>query len=60
MRPDAPTLRHRAAAIEQMVRGRVRDGDWDAADVAIGLLEEDPNRSDDAIAAHVADIIEAS
>ncbi len=43
-----------------MVRGRVRDGDWDAADVAIGLLEEDPNRSDDAIAAHVADIIEAS
>lgn len=58
MRPDAPTLRHRAAAIEQMVRGRVRDGRWDAADVAIGLLEEDPDRSDEAIAADVARVLE--
>lgn len=57
MRPDANIIRHRAAAIEQMVRGRVRDGDWDAADVAIGLLEEDPNRSDESIAMDVTLIL---
>lgn len=58
MRQDAPTLRHRAATIEQMVRGRVRDGRWDAADVAIGLLEEDSDRSDEAIAADVARVLD--
>ncbi|WP_316202826.1 MULTISPECIES: hypothetical protein [unclassified Bradyrhizobium] len=57
MRQDAPTLRHRAAAIEKLVRGRVRDGRWDAADVAIGLLEEDPDRSDEAIAIDVTLIL---
>ncbi|WP_316190371.1 hypothetical protein [Bradyrhizobium sp. SZCCHNS2096] len=60
MRPDAPTLRDRAAAIERMVRGRVLDDELDAADVAIGLLEEDPTRSDEAIAHHVARILEGT
>ncbi|WP_315731121.1 MULTISPECIES: hypothetical protein [unclassified Bradyrhizobium] len=60
MRPDAPTLRDRAAAIERMVRGRVLDDELDAADVAIGLLEEDPTRSDELVAAEVANILQAS
>ncbi|WP_315731175.1 MULTISPECIES: hypothetical protein [unclassified Bradyrhizobium] len=57
MQPDAPTLRDRAATIERMVRGRFLDSELDAADVAIGLLEEDPDRSDEAVARDVARII---
>ncbi|WP_315792177.1 MULTISPECIES: hypothetical protein [unclassified Bradyrhizobium] len=60
MRPDAPTLRNRAAAIERMVRGRVLDDEVDAVDVAIGLLEEDPDRSDEAIAREVWRLIECA
>ncbi|WP_316192424.1 MULTISPECIES: hypothetical protein [unclassified Bradyrhizobium] len=60
MRPDAPTLRDRAAVIERMLRGRVLDREMDAADVAIGLLEEDPDRSDEAIAREVWRIIECA
>ncbi len=60
MRPRPQTIRDRAAAIERMVRGRVREGKWDAADVAIGLLEEDPTRSDDAVAQDVTRILEGA
>ena len=60
MRPDGPTLRDRATVIERIVRGRVLDDEVDAADVAIGLLEEDPDRSDEAIALDVERVIEGA
>jgi hypothetical protein len=53
------TDRHeRAAAVERIVRRDYLDDDADAADIALGVIEQEPFWSDEQVAAHVAALIE--
>lgn len=48
----------RAEAIEEIVRRDYLDDDCDAADIALGVMEEQPFWTDEQVARHVAQLIE--
>lgn len=54
---DMRTKHDRAREIETIVRRDYLDDDCDAADIALGVIEENPDWSDEEIARHVASLI---
>lgn len=52
-------LKHRRAnRVDEIVRSEYFDDDMDARDIALGVLEEHPDWTDEQVARHVAQLIE--
>lgn len=48
----------RAEEIERIVRAKYLDDDADAADIALGVIEQEPHWNNEQVARHVAALIE--
>lgn len=48
----------RAKNIEKIIQRDYLDTDVDAADIALGIIEQEPSWSDEEVARHVAQLIE--